>query len=162
MDCERVFSPTGMHPYRKPFDTQNHSFHRETNIGGLHAVFRSRSLYCARKTRLPYFSRHIRTRKFALCYSAFHPGSHFRACGLRIWCFRLVGVYHEYNCTSRFCISGSVGFTPRSISQVTTITQRPILMALFGALFAVASIVGPLIGGGFAGTSFIDCTSKFF
>ncbi|KAJ3564480.1 hypothetical protein NP233_g8273 [Leucocoprinus birnbaumii] len=36
------------------------------------------------------------------------------------------------------------------IARVTTITQRPILMGLFGALFAVASIVGPLIGGGFA------------
>ncbi|KAG6901482.1 hypothetical protein C0995_011344 [Termitomyces sp. Mi166 len=38
-----------------------------------------------------------------------------------------------------------------TIGRVTTMAQRPILMGLFGALFAVASIVGPLIGGAFAG-----------
>ncbi|KAG6918396.1 hypothetical protein DXG01_014797 [Tephrocybe rancida] len=37
-----------------------------------------------------------------------------------------------------------------TIGRVTTMAQRPILMGLFGALFAVASIVGPLIGGAFA------------
>lgn len=36
------------------------------------------------------------------------------------------------------------------IARVTTIAQRPLFMGLFGALFAVASIVGPLIGGAFA------------
>ncbi|KAF7374652.1 ABC transporter [Mycena sanguinolenta] len=36
------------------------------------------------------------------------------------------------------------------IAQVTTLRQRPIFMGVFGAVYAVASIVGPLIGGAFA------------
>ncbi|KAF9445157.1 ABC transporter [Macrolepiota fuliginosa MF-IS2] len=36
------------------------------------------------------------------------------------------------------------------IARVTTMTQRPVLMGLLGALFAVTSIIGPLMGGAFA------------
>ncbi|KAH7906463.1 transporter [Hygrophoropsis aurantiaca] len=37
------------------------------------------------------------------------------------------------------------------VGRVTTMAQRPLLMGLFGAVFAVSSIVGPLLGGVFAG-----------
>ncbi|KAF8987151.1 ABC transporter [Cyathus striatus] len=36
------------------------------------------------------------------------------------------------------------------IARITTMAQRPVLMGLFGAVYAVASIVGPLLGGVFA------------
>ncbi|KAJ7670775.1 transporter [Mycena polygramma] len=36
------------------------------------------------------------------------------------------------------------------VAQVTTLKQRPLLMGLFGAVFAVSSIVGPLLGGVFS------------
>ncbi|KAL5513629.1 hypothetical protein ACEPAH_4028 [Sanghuangporus vaninii] len=36
------------------------------------------------------------------------------------------------------------------IARITTLKQRPILMGLFGAVFAISSIVGPLIGGAFS------------
>ncbi|KAF8997631.1 ABC transporter [Cyathus striatus] len=36
------------------------------------------------------------------------------------------------------------------IARITTMSQRPVLMGLFGAVYAVASIVGPLLGGVFA------------
>ncbi|THH08426.1 hypothetical protein EW145_g2713 [Phellinidium pouzarii] len=36
------------------------------------------------------------------------------------------------------------------IARITTLKQRPILMGLFGAVFAVSSVIGPLIGGAFS------------
>ncbi|KAL5531054.1 hypothetical protein ACEPAG_3930 [Sanghuangporus baumii] len=36
------------------------------------------------------------------------------------------------------------------IARITTLKQRPILMGLFGAVFAISSIVGPLMGGAFS------------
>ncbi|GJJ12846.1 hypothetical protein Clacol_007091 [Clathrus columnatus] len=36
------------------------------------------------------------------------------------------------------------------LTKISTFKQRPILMGLFGAVFAICSIVGPLIGGIFA------------
>ena len=35
--------------------------------------------------------------------------------------------------------------------KVTTVSQRSVLMGIFGAIFAIASIGGPLLGGLFAG-----------
>ncbi|KAF7293587.1 ABC transporter [Mycena indigotica] len=35
------------------------------------------------------------------------------------------------------------------IAKVTTLRQRPVFMGVFGAVYAIASIVGPLIGGAF-------------
>lgn len=32
------------------------------------------------------------------------------------------------------------------IAEVTTLEQRPKLLGLFGAVFAVSSVVGPLLG----------------
>jgi MFS family permease len=32
------------------------------------------------------------------------------------------------------------------LSQITRLEQRPILFGLFGALFAISSVVGPLLG----------------
>ena len=34
--------------------------------------------------------------------------------------------------------------------QVTSLKQRPMLMALFGGVFAISSIIGPLVGGAFS------------
>ena len=36
------------------------------------------------------------------------------------------------------------------IAEVTRIEQRPVLFGTFGAVFAVASVAGPLLGGAFA------------
>ncbi|KAF9484264.1 ABC transporter [Pholiota conissans] len=36
------------------------------------------------------------------------------------------------------------------IARITTLQQRPVLMGLFGAVFAVSSVIGPLIGGAFS------------
>ncbi|CAL1711124.1 unnamed protein product [Somion occarium] len=36
------------------------------------------------------------------------------------------------------------------IARITTMSQRPIVLGLFGGVFAVASIAGPLIGGAFS------------
>jgi MFS family permease len=35
------------------------------------------------------------------------------------------------------------------IAQITRLEQRPLLFGLFGAIFAVSSVVGPLLGGAF-------------
>jgi MFS family permease len=35
--------------------------------------------------------------------------------------------------------------------KVTTVSQRSVLMGIFGAIFAIASIGGPVLGGLFAG-----------
>lgn len=35
------------------------------------------------------------------------------------------------------------------ISQITKLEQRPILLGSFGAVFALASVIGPLLGGVF-------------
>lgn len=35
------------------------------------------------------------------------------------------------------------------IADVTTLEQRPKLLGLFGAVFAVSSVIGPLLGGVF-------------
>lgn len=35
------------------------------------------------------------------------------------------------------------------IAQITRLEQRPILFGLFGAVFALSSVVGPLMGGAF-------------
>jgi MFS family permease len=35
------------------------------------------------------------------------------------------------------------------ISQITRLEQRPLLFGLFGAVFALSSVLGPLLGGAF-------------
>lgn len=47
------------------------------------------------------------------------------------------------------------------VLQVTTIRQRPIFMGVFGAVYAVASIIGPLLGGVFSGTFPVFILSNF-
>jgi MFS family permease len=43
------------------------------------------------------------------------------------------------------------------ISQATRLEDRPRLYGLFGAVFGLSSIIGPLIGGGF--TDHVRCLS---
>jgi MFS family permease len=48
-----------------------------------------------------------------------------------------------------------IAYTPVSKRRkITTMKQRPLLMGIFGAVFAVSSIVGPLVGGAFSGLYF--------
>ncbi|KAJ3478552.1 hypothetical protein NLI96_g9673 [Meripilus lineatus] len=42
------------------------------------------------------------------------------------------------------------------LAQITTIEQRPLIMGMFVAVFAVASVVGPLLGGVLSGASSIN------
>lgn len=35
------------------------------------------------------------------------------------------------------------------VSQITRLEQRPVLFGLFGAVFALSSVIGPLLGGAF-------------
>jgi hypothetical protein len=39
-----------------------------------------------------------------------------------------------------------------SPTQITKLESRPLLLSSFGAVFAISSIVGPLLGGVFART----------
>lgn len=40
--------------------------------------------------------------------------------------------------------------------QISPLSQRPLMLAVFGAVFAVASVTGPLLGGAFAGMSYLQ------
>jgi MFS family permease len=55
-----------------------------------------------------------------------------------------------------FCITSVVAMI-QIISQATRLEDRPRLYGLFGAVFGLSSIIGPLIGGGF--TDHVRCLS---
>ena len=106
------------------------------------------------KTCLHGFNRDLRAWKFILrCCSVCQLFDIRSRCsgGGRRWSVGFHFVHHGTGNPPFFRLSPYFDEFVHVYSKVTTVSQRSVLMGIFGAIFAIASIGGPLLGGLFAG-----------